>query len=231
MRAPLSGYVGPNAASRHQAGHLGLGNRDLFAPKIGERDVLDDVIVSGGHGGNSGVVQRGYSRGREGWQGGYKEDVHVFMRAMPSRENLHCLWFMPPWGTNKVGPTGGVSPMAKMQIEGMRSGISGHVVGAFFSGLLGGAVEAVVTVFKDMSAHTTEPVVTLAAWLLAILVGAFCAIAISRYLTVLDAGASPDDEPERQAYERLRGDLAVGGLPARIYRRLLVYVCPRSIVS
>ena len=35
-------------ARRHQAGHLGLGERDFLAAEFGERNVLDDVIGEGG---------------------------------------------------------------------------------------------------------------------------------------------------------------------------------------
>jgi hypothetical protein len=34
-------------ARRHQAGHLGLGQRDLLAAELGERDVLDDIVGEG----------------------------------------------------------------------------------------------------------------------------------------------------------------------------------------
>jgi hypothetical protein len=114
--------------------------------------------------------------------------------------------------------------MAKIQPEGLHGGTSGHVVGAVFGSMAAGVIEAVVTLFKKMSADAHEPVVALGVWLLAFFVATFCALAIHRYLTVLDAGASPEDEPERQAYERLRGDLAVGGWPARFYARLLTRI-------
>jgi hypothetical protein len=35
-------------AHRHQAGHLGLGDRDLLAAPVGEADVLDEVVGLGG---------------------------------------------------------------------------------------------------------------------------------------------------------------------------------------
>src|SRR3981189_2007348 len=41
-------------ARRHQAGHLGLGQRDFLAAEFGERDVLDDVVGEGGLLGGSG---------------------------------------------------------------------------------------------------------------------------------------------------------------------------------
>ena len=45
-------------AQRHQAGHLGLGDLDLLAAEIGERQVLDDVIVvMVAHGG--GILSKG----------------------------------------------------------------------------------------------------------------------------------------------------------------------------
>jgi len=49
MRAPFKGWEGPVfLARRHQAGHLGLGQRDLLAAEFGERDVLDDVVGEAG---------------------------------------------------------------------------------------------------------------------------------------------------------------------------------------
>ena len=36
-------------ADRHQAGHLGLGDGDLLAAPVGERDVLDDVVGTTTH--------------------------------------------------------------------------------------------------------------------------------------------------------------------------------------
>ena len=45
MRAPLSGFGSAELfAQGHQAGHLGLGDGDLFAAPVGELDVLDLVI-------------------------------------------------------------------------------------------------------------------------------------------------------------------------------------------
>ena len=43
-------------ARRHQAGHLGLGERDFLAAEFGERDVLDDVVGEGGLLGGGGHV-------------------------------------------------------------------------------------------------------------------------------------------------------------------------------
>ena len=43
-------------ARRHQAGHLGLGQRDFLAAEFGERNVLDDVIGEGGLLGGGGHV-------------------------------------------------------------------------------------------------------------------------------------------------------------------------------
>src|SRR5262249_29037604 len=46
-------------ARRHQAGHLGLGERDLLAAELGERNVLDDVVGEGrflGGGGHVGFL-------------------------------------------------------------------------------------------------------------------------------------------------------------------------------
>ncbi len=42
MRAPLSGFVLPVLlAARHEAGHLHLGELDLLAAALGEREVGD----------------------------------------------------------------------------------------------------------------------------------------------------------------------------------------------
>src|SRR6185437_9076618 len=35
-------------ARRHQAGHLGLRQRDFLAAELGERNVLDDIVGEGG---------------------------------------------------------------------------------------------------------------------------------------------------------------------------------------
>ena len=46
MRAPLSGCFGPySSRTRHEAGHLGLGDRDFLAAEIGEADILDDIVL------------------------------------------------------------------------------------------------------------------------------------------------------------------------------------------
>ena len=45
MRAPLSGCVGVFLADGHQAGHLDLGDVDFLAAEVGERNVLDDVVL------------------------------------------------------------------------------------------------------------------------------------------------------------------------------------------
>ena len=48
MRAPASGLAGAVfGAQRHQAGHLVLGHGDFLAAPLGERDVLDLVVVGG----------------------------------------------------------------------------------------------------------------------------------------------------------------------------------------
>src|ERR1700736_790583 len=41
---------------RHQAGHLGLGQRDFLAAEFGERDVLDDVVGESGLLGGGGHI-------------------------------------------------------------------------------------------------------------------------------------------------------------------------------
>ena len=47
MRAPLSGWLrGVLLADGHEAGHLGLGDGDLLAAPVGEREV-GDVEVGG----------------------------------------------------------------------------------------------------------------------------------------------------------------------------------------
>ena len=60
MRAPLSGFVVAELrAQRHQARHLGLGDVELLAAEIGERDVLDDVILA-----HDAILPRGRRFGR-----------------------------------------------------------------------------------------------------------------------------------------------------------------------
>ena len=47
MRAPLSGLRrAVLGAERHQPGHLALGDRDLLATPLRERDVLDLEVVT-----------------------------------------------------------------------------------------------------------------------------------------------------------------------------------------
>ena len=47
MRAPLSGWAcGVLLADRHEAGHLGLGDRDLLAAPVGELEVGDLEVAS-----------------------------------------------------------------------------------------------------------------------------------------------------------------------------------------
>ena len=61
-------------ARGHQAGHLGLGDVELLAAPIGQRDVFDDVIVGSGHGERSLVWRRArYSRRSRRGQEAYKE--------------------------------------------------------------------------------------------------------------------------------------------------------------
>ena len=58
-------------AGRHQAGHLGFGERDFLAAEFGERDVLDDVVAPGGGfrlggSGHDGPMQLARMGGRAG---------------------------------------------------------------------------------------------------------------------------------------------------------------------
>ncbi len=50
IRAPFSGCCAAySRAHRHQAGHLVLGERDLLAPELGEREVGDLEVGVGGY--------------------------------------------------------------------------------------------------------------------------------------------------------------------------------------
>ena len=73
----------------HQAGHLGLGQRDFLAAEIGERDVLDDVVGEGGLLGGGGHVIVSYGSARSTLIA--RPDCNSFL-VMPGRvPGIHVL--------------------------------------------------------------------------------------------------------------------------------------------
>ena len=70
-------------AQRHQAGHLGLGDLDLLAAEIGERDVLDDVVVMVAHGAESSRRARTRRRPLAAPPAGHNQRASIRHRGRP----------------------------------------------------------------------------------------------------------------------------------------------------